>query len=213
MNVCLPTSIMPTTMRSVARTHKQCWMCKSFLLDWLRVPPHPNDFFYTHLRFKRLLRVSSEIAYELYRVVKRITPIMEYMMVRKIDYHTQRIKKEVISPDLPEECVPEYIYQSISYLAYYTTFYETDLKTDIDYIMTRLEEECIIQECICEWIGYCCQFLMTVLPNIHLEHTYQKAVSYTGPPLGMAVSNTNPVTDSPVEMFVLVEEEGNDRNE
>lgn len=207
---------MPSNMRSltstVSKNHTQCWMCKSFVIDWLRVPPAPTDFFYNHLHFKRLLRISSEIAHELYRVVKRITPIMEYMMVRKIDYHTQRIKKAVISADLPEECIPEFIYKSISYLAYYSTFYETDLKTDIDYIMTRLEEECIIQECLCEWMGYCCQFLMTVLPNIHLEHTGRKSASYAGPPLGMAVSPPNPVTDSVVELFVLVEEDNSNSN-
>lgn len=212
MNVYLPTSNMPSNMRSIQRNYERCLICESFIIDWLRVPPAPTDFFYNHLHFKRLLRVSSEITYELYRIVKRITPIMEYMMVRKIDYHTRRIKKAVITGDLPEECIPEFIFKSISYLAYYSTFYETDLKTDIDYIMTRLEEECIIQECLCEWMGYCCQFLMTVLSNIHLEHTGRKSASYAGPPLGMAVSKSNPPTHSVVELFVLVEEDNSNSN-
>jgi hypothetical protein len=190
MNISCPTSNIPTMFRSTPPCkNKQCSICESFIVDWLQVPFVSTDYFYDKINYKRLKRISHELAKEFCRIIKCINPLVEYMMTKNINKYSLEIKKDVIPNNFPEELLPESIWLSISNLAYFKTFEQTDFKTDLDYICTRIEEESICKhmDFIYEFIGHCLQHVMIHIPLLHQEHTLTKAASYTGPPIGMPV--------------------------
>lgn len=190
MNISCPTSNIPTMLRSNPPCkNKYCSICESFIEDWFQVPFISTDYFYDKVNYKRLKRNSNEFAKEFCRIVKRINPLVEYMMTKNINKYTVTIKKEIVPDDFPEEMLPESIWVSISNLAYFKTFEQTDFKTDLDYICTRIEEECICKnrDFIYEFMGHCLQHVMIHIPSLHQEHMGTKIVSYTGPPIGMPI--------------------------
>jgi hypothetical protein len=191
MNISCPTSNIPTMIRpNTPYKQKQCKICDAFLHDWLQIPLVSTDYFFDKIHGKRLVKFSHEFVNELFNITKRITPLIEYMMVKTIHRHMEKIKREIIPEDLPLECIPECIWQSITYLAYYKTFEETAFKNDLDYICIRLEEEGVIKrlEFVYEFIGYCLQHIMNTIPFLHQEHMGTKEPSYAGPPLGMKIN-------------------------
>ena len=208
MNQLIPTSNIPTMFRSTPPyKDKCCSICENFITDWLQVPFVKTDYFYDKIHYKRLKRMSSELAKEFHRVIKRITPLVEYALSRTIQKNFEQIKREVIQEDFPEELLPESIWLSISNLAYFKTFEQTDFKTDLDYICTRIEEECVCshEDFIYEFIGYCLHHVMLHVPSLHQEHTGTKEVSYTGPPIGMPIQVLkNPVQELEKEYNCII---------
>ncbi len=187
--------------------NNNCFICENFLTDWLQVPIVETDYLYDKIHYKRLKRMSSELAKEFYRLVKRITPLVEYALTRTIQKNFEQIKKDVIHEDFPEELLPESIWLSISNLAYFKTFEYTDFKTDLDYICTRVEEECVCknEDFIYEFIGHCLQHVMKYIPSLHDEHMKKKQVSYLGPPIGMPIQVLkNPIQDLEKEYNCIV---------
>jgi hypothetical protein len=199
MNISCPTSNIPTMLRSTPPCKKKdCSICESFIVDWFLVPFVSTDYFYDKVHYKRLKRNSCELAKEFCRIIKRINPLVEYIMTKNVNKFTVEIKKEIVPDDFPYELLPESIWISISNLAYFKTFEQTDFKADLDYICTRIEEECICKnmDFIYDFIGHCLQHVMTHIPILHQEHMGTKVVSYAGPPIGMAIKPLkNPIQE------------------
>jgi hypothetical protein len=181
---------MPTNLHPIShQKNKMCSICESFLVDWLQVPIVNTDYFFDKIHYKRLKRFSNELSKELMRIVTRITPLVEYMMNKHIERYKKEIQAQIIPEDFALELIPESIWLSITNLAYFKTFDDTDFKGDLDYICTRLEEEgiCKYNDFLYEFIGHCLQHVMTYIPSLHQEHTGRKMVTYGGPPIGVKV--------------------------
>jgi hypothetical protein len=199
MNISCPTSNIPTMVRSNPPCKKKdCSICESFVEDWLQIQFVSTDYFYDKVNYKRLKRNSHELAKEFCFIIKRITPLVEYMLTKNINKHRITIQNQIIPKDFPEELIPESIWISISNIACFKTFEKTDFHADLDYICTRIEEECICKhmDFIYEFVGHCLQHVILHIPSLHQEHMGTKTVSYTGPPIGMAIQPLkNPIQE------------------
>jgi hypothetical protein len=193
-------------MRSKPKIIQPCTVCESFMTDWLCIPLVKSDYLYDKIHYKRLKRMAKELVKEFCRIQIKINPIIEYMLIKNMNKNKGQIIKEIVPDDFPHELLPECIWISTTNLAYFKTFDQTDFKTDIDYICTRLKEECVCKhdDFIYEFIGNCLQHIMLHLPILHQEHCKTKPATYVGPPIGMKVAELqNPLQNKQTEIILI----------
>jgi hypothetical protein len=168
-----------------------CESCIGFITDWLRLPPHRDEFWVSKVKVSVLKRIAPVLAKELYRLIQSITGTDSYIISNTI--HMRLLAEEKrLAKENPST-------QSLELFAWHTTFnviLSQRGEADINHIKACIEDSGMIRSSSdCElWIGHSIWMLWTELLNIHLEHLKYKETTGAGPAFGMRTYTSRPRT-------------------
>lgn len=177
--VCCWTCISKAIYQHFQDKQNICETCFGFVCDWLDLPLHETDVFYTLQNTKALKRIAPWFANELLKLVPRIGDLDKRILNSSIH---QNIKK--LDHELHDCVVHEELLWSTATLK---SFMESPFYDELQYII-----DILIDAHVCKDIDDTAIFtafwfwkVWTAVPTIHKEHIGEAPVSYAGPALGM----------------------------
>ncbi len=153
----------------------ECDLCHGFLVDFISLPADQPLAYY--VKSKNIHKVAHQLAKEFYHIFKKINPLEEYYVIKKLLYSFDLFNKK-------EQFISD---EHVRGMIKLEGLIDLSYKDNINYIIFILEENTIIMNKDIQllWIANCIEHLWIHLHQIHNEHTGVSDVSYGGPAIGM----------------------------